>query len=149
MRSGPEQPTATERSDEPWAYCISTGQLRENKGESVSRAEWRGAKRAVMQRRRTVSTDHHVSKGTVAICIVSSCLSPPASHASCTIGALALAPRPAPVVLYSFWEAHAARSLGPVERKVRKFLWFLCAISSFNHFFDEPCSGKFIFMLRA
>ena len=43
VRSGPGQPTATEQRDEPWAYCISTGQLRENKGESVSGAEWRRA----------------------------------------------------------------------------------------------------------
>ena len=43
VRSVREQPTATERSDKPWAYCISTGQLRESKGESVSGAEWRRA----------------------------------------------------------------------------------------------------------
>ena len=36
MRNVREQPTATERSDKPWAYFISTGQLRENKGGDVS-----------------------------------------------------------------------------------------------------------------
>jgi hypothetical protein len=36
VRSVPEQPTATEQRDEPWAYFISTGQLRENKGGDVS-----------------------------------------------------------------------------------------------------------------
>ncbi len=41
---------------------LSTGQLRKSKGESVSGAEWRRAKRAGVQRRRTVSTDLHVSK---------------------------------------------------------------------------------------
>ena len=39
VRSVPEQPTATERSDEPWAYYTSTEQLRENKGGDVKRAE--------------------------------------------------------------------------------------------------------------
>jgi len=33
MRSVRKQPTATEQRDEPWAYYISTEQLRENKGE--------------------------------------------------------------------------------------------------------------------
>jgi hypothetical protein len=37
VRSVPKQPTAMEWSDEPWAYCISTGQLRENKGGDVMR----------------------------------------------------------------------------------------------------------------
>ena len=62
MRSVRKQPTATEQRDEPWAYYISTGKLRECKGESVSGAEWRRAERAGVQRRRTVSTDIHVSK---------------------------------------------------------------------------------------
>ena len=66
VRSVPEQPTATEQRDEPWAYFISTGQLRENKGESVSGAEWRRAERTKVQRRRTVSTDIHVSKKVLA-----------------------------------------------------------------------------------
>jgi len=60
VRSEAEQPLAKKQRDEPWAYCISTGQLRENKGESVSGAEWRRAKRAEVQRRRTVSTDINV-----------------------------------------------------------------------------------------
>jgi len=38
VKSGLKQPTAMAGSDEPLAYCISTGQLRENKGESVSGA---------------------------------------------------------------------------------------------------------------
>ena len=38
VRSVLEQLTATERSDELWAYCISTGQLRESKGGDVMRA---------------------------------------------------------------------------------------------------------------
>ena len=71
VRSVREQPTATERSDKPWAYFISTGQLRENKGESVSGAEWRRAERAGVLRRRTVSTDIHISKMVLAIGIMS------------------------------------------------------------------------------
>ena len=38
VRSVPEQPLATEQRDEPGAYFISTGQLRENKGGDVKRA---------------------------------------------------------------------------------------------------------------
>ena len=66
VRSVREQPTATERSDKPWAYCISTGQLRESKGESVSGAECRRAERTEVQRRRTVSTDLHVNRKVLA-----------------------------------------------------------------------------------
>ena len=41
VRSGREQPLAPEYHDKPGAYFVTTGQLRENKGESVSGAEWR------------------------------------------------------------------------------------------------------------
>ena len=34
-----EQPTATEQRDEPWAYFISTGQLREKQGRVCERSE--------------------------------------------------------------------------------------------------------------
>ena len=119
VRSGPVQPLAPEQRDKSGASSYQQDNSGKSKGESVSGAERRGAKRAVVQRRRTVSTDLHVNRWTVAIYIVTAGLSPPASHASCTFGALALAPRPAPVVLYSFGEAHAARGPGPVERKVR------------------------------
>ena len=37
VRSVPEQPTATERSDKPWAYYTSTELLRESKGGDVMR----------------------------------------------------------------------------------------------------------------
>ena len=38
VRSEREQPLAPEQRDKPGAYCISTGQLRENKGGDVKRA---------------------------------------------------------------------------------------------------------------
>jgi len=43
---------------------LSTGQPLENKGESVSGAEWRRAKRTEVQQRRTISTDIHFSNTT-------------------------------------------------------------------------------------
>ena len=49
---------------------LSTGQLRKSKGESVSGAERRSAKQAEVQRRRTVSTDLHVTKTILSLCIV-------------------------------------------------------------------------------
>ena len=49
---------------------LSTRQLLKSKEESVSGAEWRRAKRAGVQRKRTVSTDHHFSKRIGMICIV-------------------------------------------------------------------------------
>jgi hypothetical protein len=38
VRSGREQPLALEHRDEPGAYFVPTGQLRENKGGDVVRA---------------------------------------------------------------------------------------------------------------
>ena len=38
--------------------------------------------------------------------------------------------------------------LGSVERNASKNDMNLCAMSGRNHFFDERCSAKFIFMVR-
>jgi len=62
VRSEPKQPLAQEQSDKPGASSYQQDNSGKSKGESVSGAERRGAKRAVVQRRRTVSTDLHVSK---------------------------------------------------------------------------------------
>jgi hypothetical protein len=51
VRSGREQPLAQERSDEPGASSCQPGNTGKSKGESVGGAEWRGAKRAGVQRR--------------------------------------------------------------------------------------------------
>ena len=56
------QPLAPEQRDKPGASSYQQGNSGKSKGESVSGAERRGAKRAVVQRRRTVSTDLHISK---------------------------------------------------------------------------------------
>jgi len=64
VRSGPEQPLAQEYRDKPGASS-SQRVTWKSKGESVSGAEGRGAKRAGVQRRRTVSTDLHVGKRNV------------------------------------------------------------------------------------
>jgi len=66
-----------------------------SKGESVSEAEWRGAKQAEVLRRRTVSTDLHGGKRILAICIVPSCSSPSSSHSSPGFNVIATTLRPA------------------------------------------------------
>jgi hypothetical protein len=68
VRSEPVQPLAPEHRDKPGASSYQPGNSGKSKGESVSGAERRGAKRAVVQRRRTVSTDLHVSKMIMVIC---------------------------------------------------------------------------------
>jgi hypothetical protein len=62
VRGGPGQPLAPEHRDKPGASSYQQGNSGKSKGESVSGAEWRRAERTVVQRRRTVSTDLHVSK---------------------------------------------------------------------------------------
>jgi len=49
----------------------------------------------------------------------------------------------------SLVEAQSIRGLDPVVRNAGKNLMNLCAMSGCNHFFDERCSGKFIFIVRA
>ena len=87
-RSGPKQPLALEHRDKPGALSSQPGHSK-SKGESVSGAEQRRAKRAGEQRRRTVSTDLYVTKTILSLCIVLGSMQPTASHASCTFGALA------------------------------------------------------------
>jgi hypothetical protein len=62
VRSEQEQPLAPEHRDKPGASSSQQGNRGKNKGESVSGAELRRAKRAGMQQRRTVSTDLHINK---------------------------------------------------------------------------------------
>ena len=62
VRSGPEQPLAQKHREKPGASSSQQYTAGKSKGESMSEAEWRGAKRAGVQRRRTVSTDLPVVK---------------------------------------------------------------------------------------
>jgi len=94
VRSVREQPMATEQRDEPWASS-SQQYTAKSKGESVSEAEWRGAKQAEVLRRRTVSTDLHGGKRILAICIVPSCSSPSSSHSSPGFNVISTTLRPA------------------------------------------------------
>ena len=90
MRSVPEQPTATEQRDEPWAYFISTGQLRENKGGDVKRA---GASARTSEHDRPIFIS---AKRSWCNCFCQPVDRRPLSHASHSFAVLAPAPRPAP-----------------------------------------------------
>ena len=96
---------------------LSTGQLREKQGRVCERSGMEESEASRSAAETNCLDRSSYQQGTVVICIVSACLSPPASHVSHSFAVLAPAPRPALVVLYSFGEAHAARGLGHVERK--------------------------------
>ena len=124
VRNEPGQPLALE--------SIATSQGRHPTNRATSEKQGRVCERSGMEEseasRSAAETNcldrSSYQQGTVVICIVSACLSPPTSHASCTFGALAPAPRPAPLVLYSFGEAHAARGEAPLSVRKGRSGWF-------------------------
>ena len=103
---------------------LSTGQLQKSKGESVSGAEWRRAKRAGVQRRRTVSTVLHASKGPLRYALFQPVyrrplrtLRAPSAHSHLLRDRLLW-------FLYSFGEAHAARGGAPLSVRKGRSGWF-------------------------
>ena len=147
MRSGPEQPMATEQRDEPWASSSQQrtgkkqGRVCERSGMEESEASRSAAETNSLDR-------SSCQQRTLAIRIVSDCLSPPASHASCTFGALAPAPRPAPVLWTVSGKPTRQGDRAPLSVRSVKILVVFVRDEQFQSFFDERCSGKFIFMLR-
>jgi hypothetical protein len=116
VRSEPEQPLAPEHRDEPGASSYQQDNSGKSKGESVSGAEWRRAKRAEVQRRRTVMSardrcDMHCVSLSIADRVARFVhlrrTRPRSATGSCSF-------------VQFRGEAHAARGLGHVERKKKE-----------------------------